>query len=137
MWQTTVYEYAQRIPYLDVLVHLNIANGIFILGSTEPHYTPSKIYQGVLSAKPILAVLHKESSAVKILIDSKAGMVLDFNGEADIELIGHQFMNAILQFKTFIQNYDPSKIDHSLFEYYSAKNTTKQLGELLNEVCGQ
>ena len=31
LWQTTVYEYAQRIPYLDVLVHLNIADGIFIL----------------------------------------------------------------------------------------------------------
>ena len=43
LWQTIIFEYPQRIPYLDVLVHLEAATGIFILGSTEPHYTPSKV----------------------------------------------------------------------------------------------
>jgi len=137
LWQTIVYEYPQRIAYLDVLVHLNIADGIFILGSTEPHYTPSKIYQGVLSAKPIFAVLHKESTAVQILTVSKAGIVLGFKDEAGIKFIEHQFVNAMLRFKIFIQNYDASKIDYHLFGNYSAKNTTKLLGELLNAVCGQ
>ncbi|MBK8712936.1 MAG: hypothetical protein IPL97_13885 [Niastella sp.] len=46
LWQTVIYEYPKRIPYLDVLVHLNEADGVFILGSTEPHYTPSKIVPG-------------------------------------------------------------------------------------------
>ncbi|RYG40440.1 MAG: hypothetical protein EOO01_27325, partial [Chitinophagaceae bacterium] len=45
LWQTVIFEYPQRIPYLDVLVHLQQADAIFILGSTEPHYTPSKTYQ--------------------------------------------------------------------------------------------
>lgn len=135
LWQTGVYEYPQRIPYLDVLVHLNLADGIFILGSTEPHYTPSKMYQGVLSAKPILAVLHKESSAVKILTDSNAGIVLDFSGEADMDFITHQFCTMLLNFKTFIKNYDPTKINYQLFDAYSAKNVTKQLATLLNLVC--
>ena len=132
LWQTIVYEYPQRIPYLDVLAHLNIADGIFILGSTEPHYTPSKLYQGVLSAKPILAVLHKQSTAVNILKDSQAGLVLDFNGEAELVSIQDQFTATMINFKTFINNYDPSKINHQLFETYSAKNVTKQLSELLN-----
>ncbi len=48
----------------------NAADGVFILGSTEPHYTPSKPYQGVLSGKPILAVLHKESTAVNVIKES-------------------------------------------------------------------
>ncbi|RZK26079.1 MAG: hypothetical protein EOO43_03835, partial [Flavobacterium sp.] len=57
LWQTVVFEYPARIPYLDVLAHLEHADGVFILGSTEPHYTPSKAYQGILAGKPILAVL--------------------------------------------------------------------------------
>ena len=137
LWESTVYEYPQRIPYLDVLLHLNIADGIFILGSTEPHYTPSKTYQGVLSAKPILAVLHTASSAVKIVNDSKAGMVLDFNGEEQIELIESKFATTMSSFKLFIKNYDPSRINEQLFDAYSAKNVTKQLAELLNIVCAK
>ncbi|MBC7510084.1 MAG: hypothetical protein H7320_15260, partial [Ferruginibacter sp.] len=137
LWQTNVYEYPQRIPYLDVLLHLDIADAIFILGSTEPHYTPSKTYQGVLSAKPILAVLHTASSAVKIVNDSKAGLVLDFNGEEQIELIESKFATTMSSFKLFIKNYDPSRIDEQLFDAYSAKNVTKQLAELLNIVCAK
>lgn len=78
LWKTIVYEYPKRIPYLDVLIHLNISDGIFILGSTEPHYTPSKIYQAVLSEKTILAVLHKDSTAVDILNKSNIGLVFIF-----------------------------------------------------------
>ena len=137
LWQTNVYEYPQRIPYLDVLLHLDIADAIFILGSTEPHYTPSKTYQGVLSAKPILAVLHTASSAVKIVNDSKTGLVLDFNGEEQIELIESKFATTMSNFKLFIKNYDPSRINEQLFDAYSAKNVTKQLAELLNIVCAK
>ena len=76
LWETVVFEYPARIPYLDVLVHLNAADGIFILGSTEPHYTPSKVFQGVLSKKPILAVLHKDSTALKVINETGAGKAL-------------------------------------------------------------
>ncbi|MEP7108239.1 MAG: hypothetical protein ABI760_09650, partial [Ferruginibacter sp.] len=31
LYNSVVYEYPKRIPYLDVLVHLNIADGLFIL----------------------------------------------------------------------------------------------------------
>ncbi|HEV9037523.1 MAG TPA: hypothetical protein VGQ51_12905, partial [Puia sp.] len=81
LWQTAVYEYPARIPYLDVLVHLEAAAGVFILGSTEPHYTPSKVYQGVLSGKPLLAVLHRESTAASVIREAGAGIVLSFGSE--------------------------------------------------------
>ena len=91
----------------------------------------------MLSAKPILAVLHTASSAVKIVNDSKAGMVLDFNGEEQIELIESKFATTMSSFKLFIKNYDPSRINEQLFDAYSAKNVTKQLAELLNIVCAK
>ncbi len=133
LWQKNVFEYAQRIPYLDVLIHLNNADGIFILGSTEPHYTPSKTYQGVLSGKPILAVLHQESTAVKVLKESGAGLVLDFNGTEGLNLLQDLFANRMQHFLKFINQFNASKINQQLFEAYSAKNVTSVLASLLNK----
>lgn len=132
LWQTIVHEYPKRIPYLDVLVHLQQADGIFILGSTEPHYTPSKLYQGVLSGKPILAVLHSDSAAVKVLNDSGAGIVLDFNGEADIENIEKQFAVVFKNYIQFADQFNTDQINKQLFEQYSAKAVTQKLAALLN-----
>lgn len=133
LWQTIVFEYPQRISYLDVLVHLQAADGVFILGSTEPHYTPSKVYQAVLSSKPIFAVLHKESTAVKVLQQSHSGMVLSFNGETDILSIENSFTPLIINFFEWIKSFDAGKVDMEIFERYSARNVTKKLAALLDE----
>ncbi len=133
LWQTIVYEYPKRIPYLEVLVHLHVASGIFILGSTEPHYTPSKVYQGVLSGKPILAVLHKESSAAKVIGNSGAGLVLSFT-EQNLDIIESGFPKIFNQYLAMLPAYDVSKINMETFENYSAKNVTKKLAELLNTI---
>lgn len=131
LWQTTVFEYPKRIPYLDVLIHLEQADAVFILGSTEPHYTPSKTYQGVLSQKPILAVLHQESTAVAILKQAKAGLVLPFNGEAGIETVARTFPTLFEDFSVFARNFDPRMVDREVFEEYSAKSVTKKLADLI------
>ncbi|MGN6343325.1 MAG: hypothetical protein ACTHML_20265 [Ginsengibacter sp.] len=131
LWQTTVFEYPKRIPYLEVLVHLDIADAVFILGSTEPHYTPSKTYQGVLSKKPLMAILHKESTAVKVIRESHAGMVLDFDGEKEAGLIECQFAYFFKEFVHFSEGFNPAQVDRQIFEQYSAKNVTRQLASLL------
>jgi hypothetical protein len=133
LWLTNVYEYPRRIPYLDVLVHLAHADGIFILGSTEPHYTPSKSYQGVLSGKPVMAVLHKESTAVKVLRDSGAAKVLDFNGELGADAIGLEFPGFMQEYLAFAAEFDPGSINQKVFESYSARYVTKSLVDLLNQ----
>jgi hypothetical protein len=134
LWQINIFEYPKRIPYLDVLVHFNIADAVFILGSTEPHYTPSKTYQGVLSKKPVLAILHTESTAVEILRSSGAGLVLSFNGEEDLAIIRNSFAGFMESFLLFAKDYDAAQIKMELFEQYSAKNITRQLVDLLNKI---
>lgn len=133
LWQKTIFEYPQRIAYLDVLVHLNNADAIFILGSTESHYTPSKTYQGVLSGKPLLTILHKESSAVKVIRDSGAGMVLDFDGESGIEKIENNFASVFEDFILFAKNFRPEQVNRVEFDRYSAYNVTKELAGLLDK----
>ena len=134
IWQTNIFEYPKRISYLDVLVHLNAATAIFILGSTEPHYTPSKVYQAVLSQKPVFAVLHKQSTAGSILQKSKAGQVLSFDGENDLGSINQRFAIFFSDFINFINEFDPALIDETMFEEYSAKSVTGKLSALLNQV---
>ena len=134
IWQKNVFEYPKRIPYLDVLVHLNAASAVFILGSTEPHYTPSKVYQAVLSQKPVLAVLHEKSSAASVLRDSKAGKVFTFAGETDLAKINKDFTEVFADFIAFMETFDPSAVNEHVFEEYSAKAVTGKLVDLLNQV---
>ncbi len=134
LYNSIVFEYPARIPYLDVLIHLNIADAVFILGSTEAHYTPSKVYQAVLSGKPIFAVLHKESSAVNVIKNSNAGMVISFDGEKDIDTIGNYFLKEFISFKQFKMSFAKNQIDNTLFNDFSAYAVTEKLATLLNKV---
>lgn len=133
LWQKVIFEYPQRIPYLDVLTHLKAADAVFILGSTEPHYTPSKIYQGVLSEKPLFAILHEASTAVSIIRESEAGIVLTFDGEKGIDSIAENLLNSFEQFKAFHAGFLPEQVKTVVFEAYSARNVTRMLADLLNK----
>jgi hypothetical protein len=134
LWNAVVFEYPKRIPYLDVLVHLSLADAVFILGSTEPHYTPSKTYQGVLSKKPILAVLHEKSTAAAVIDSTGAGQTLCFNGINGLEDIESRFVNSMKQFMVFAKEFDPQNVNHSLFEEYSAKSVTAKLAASLDSL---
>ena len=124
---TVVFEYPDRIPYLDVLKNIEATDGVFILGSTEPHYTPSKVYQGVLSQKPILAVLHQESTAVKVLQESKAGQSVLMDGENDLDTLGERFIQQLQEYLYWAVSFDPNSVNKQAFEPYTAKAVTKVL----------
>ncbi len=136
LWEKQVFEYPARIPYLDVLVHLNEADGVFILGSTEPHYTPSKVYQAVLSRKPIFAILHKESSGVRVICESHAGIVIDFDGEKDLVSIRNTFVEKWRAYIKFLSTSSGDFKVGTIFQKYSAKNITGLLAEALDQIVG-
>jgi hypothetical protein len=73
-----VSELPSRIPYLDTLNHLAHSSAILVIGSTERHYSPSKIYQAVLSGRPVFALLHEESTALTLFKASGGGEVVTF-----------------------------------------------------------
>lgn len=132
LWQSVVFEYPKRIPYLDVLVHLEAVDGIFILGSTEPHYTPSKVYQGVLSGKPILAVLHKESSALQVIRDANAGIGYPMQ-PANMEQLTGDFSALMNTYKAMARRFNPEQVRQEGFTNYTAYAIAGQLADLLNK----
>ena len=137
LWESVIHEHPPRIPYLDALVHQEEADGVFVLGSTEPHYTPSKVYQGVLAEKPIFAVLHEESSACDVVRQTGAGRVLDFGGTAGLGVIGETFANEFLAYRNFAAQFDPAQVDRSTFKQYSARSVTEDLSDSLDDVMSK
>jgi hypothetical protein len=62
-----VTEHPLRIDYLDALtVHVD-ASAMLLMGSSEPHYTASKLYPALLSGRPLLAVYHAASSVAEVM----------------------------------------------------------------------
>ena len=133
LWGQVVFEYPKRIPYLDVLVHLKEADAIFIIGTTEAHYTPSKIYQAALSKKPILALLHKDSLASTFIYESKIGKLLTFEGDSDWMEIFDSFAPFFKDFKNFIASYDPVPLNTNFLDLHSSRKMTEQLALLINK----
>jgi hypothetical protein len=132
LWENQIFEYPKRIPYLDVLVHLAGVDGVFILGSTEPHYTPSKTYQAVLSEKPIFALLHEASTAAEILEKTKAGKVVKINPKS-LKSQKSDFLNGFFNYLTFLESFDSNNVDIAEFNTYSAEKVTETLAQLLDK----
>lgn len=128
-----VTEHPHRMPYLDVLAHLVRADGVLIVGSTEPHYTPSKVYQAVQSRRPVLALLHEASTAVGVLRRSRAGKAITLTEHALPE--PEQIADALEAF--LATPYDPRAVDWSAFEAYSARESARRMAAALDEALAR
>jgi hypothetical protein len=67
-----VTEHPPRVGYTEALRILTQAHSILLLGSSEPHYTPSKAYPALLAGRPVLAAYHEASEVVPVLAASPA-----------------------------------------------------------------
>jgi hypothetical protein len=65
--QDLVSEQPGRLDYFDALQALASASGVLLLGSHEPHYTPSKVFPAMCSGRPLLAIFHEQSTATDVL----------------------------------------------------------------------
>jgi hypothetical protein len=123
-----VAEVPHRIRYIDVLNHLVHASAILILGSTEPHYTPSKVFQSVQAKRPIFALLHEQSTAVSVLRDSRAGSIVTFTDETlpEPKTLAASLADFIRDTK-----YSAEDVRWDAFESYSARNSAGALARAL------
>ncbi len=62
-----VREHPARLDYLDALDALRQADVLLLLGSSERHYTPSKVFPALLAGRPMIAVYHEASTVVGML----------------------------------------------------------------------
>ena len=130
--EAMVREHPHRIGYVDTLNHLMQSNAILVLGSTEPHYTPSKVFQAMLSRRPVFAMLHEKSTAVDMIRTARAGWVSPLTAEA---LPDPASLAEAL--RSFIEHpvFDAGAADRSELEVYSARESTRALAAALDLAC--
>jgi hypothetical protein len=125
-------EYPQRIGYVDALNHLTRSDAVLVLGSTEAHYTPSKVFQAMLSRRPVFAMLHKDSTAVDMIRSMHAGSVVALT---ETVLPGAGEVADALQSFMADTSHDADAVDRTAFDAYSARGSTRALAAALDLAC--
>lgn len=129
-----VSELSSRIPYLDVLNHLAQATAILVIGSTEIHYSPSKIYQSAMSCRPVFSLLHENSTAVPTMRSSNAGEVFTFSEQAlpdpnELSLALQRFLESLTG--------KPTNVNWTAFADVSARESSRVLARALDRAVSR
>ncbi|WP_246230542.1 glycosyltransferase family protein [Mucilaginibacter humi] len=125
--ENNVIEITDRISYFNSLNTLLAADALFIPGSDDPKYTPSKLYPYLLTKKPLLGIFNAQSSALTILNDY--GIKGYSYNTLDIEASIKSFFSGLLAGKLSVPYYDVEGVNK-----YTAKSTTQKQCELFNKV---
>jgi len=126
----SVVELHQRFPFLHVLHFLSKSSGVMVIGSTEKHYTASKIFQALLSKKPVFALLHEESSASQILKECAAADYLCLYRENDSKTDLEQRISMV--FEAFVRNKNKWAPVLEVLNKYSSKQSALLLAQKLD-----
>lgn len=126
-----VTEHTDRIGFYQSLKNLQKADGLIIIGSNQVAYTASKLYPYILAKKPLLAILHRDSSATQIIKDCKAAHFIGID-----ETIETAFNTMGSYLNQMDKNIMPPT-DWEKFKPYTAAYMTMKQVELFNEVISR
>lgn len=123
-----VEERPGRVQHLDAIQILLDSDALVVVGSEAPHYTASKIFPYILAAKPLLAIFHEESSAVKLLRETCAGNAVTFGtGRPPLTVVG-EIGTALQELLRLPTGWRPPT-NWEKFEPYTARAVTARLAE--------
>jgi glycosyltransferase involved in cell wall biosynthesis len=132
-----VTEVPGRLDYLDALSVLAHASAILLLGSSERHYTASKLYPALLAQRPILALFHEASSVTSILRAAAAepsARLVTYGDEAPDESC---VFDVVRHLRALAVNtaYDPAAVTLDRVEGVSARSLARQLAAIFDRVA--
>ena len=128
-----VEERPARVPYLDALNIVCQADAVLGLGSSERHYTASKIFPNILSRRPVLAIYHEASSVCDVMREARAGLLVTYGDTERAESRIPRIADALERI-TDPDVYDPARVSWQAFAEYSAENMTRRLARQLDGV---
>jgi hypothetical protein len=124
-----VRELPERQPYLWVQQYLRYADGAMVIGSVQPHYSASKVFQCLLTAKRVFAFFHQASEAARILRECHGDdYYVPFEpGHLDPEILADTLLS-------FVQPEAPFKPVLQALEPYSARSSASKLLAAIREL---
>jgi glycosyltransferase involved in cell wall biosynthesis len=132
-----VTEHPLRVDYLDALTIQVEASAILLMGSSEAHYTASKLYPALLSGRPLLAVYHEESSVAEIMkrVTSPPGAyVVTYSQATPAETRTSEIADALM---SLVENPIPERIawPPTELEQFSSRSLARELAQVFDRVA--
>jgi len=128
-----VTEQPERIPYFQALRCLCDAQALVVPGSDDPGYTASKLYPYILARKPLLAIFHEASSVVAVLRQTRAGILVTFDDQPNLEnlceAIDHEWFQR--------WPVPAPQTNWQAFEPYTAREMTRHLCAVFDHVVAE
>jgi hypothetical protein len=131
-----VEERPGRVQHLDAIQILLDSDALLLVGSEAPHYTASKIFPYILAAKPLLAIFHEESSAVKLLEETRAGKAVTFSATRAPLSVAGEIEAALQNLLTAPAGSKPAT-DWKKFEPFTARAVTARLAEVFDHTVAR
>ena len=134
-----VKEIPLRVGYAQALTVLRQASGIMLLGSSERHYTASKLYPALLAQRPLLALYHEESSVVDILRRAArppAARLVTYSETDPGVAPSPEAVYRPLRDLVACPAYDAAAIDLAAVEHVSARAAAHQLAAVMDQISG-
>jgi Glycosyl transferase 4-like domain len=130
-----VSEIAPRVDYLDALAVQTQATAILMMGSSEQHYTASKLYPSLLAKRPILAVYHDQSSVAEILRRAGRPPTVRLVTYGDDERAESRVEAVYGELLALVENpvYDPAGVEASVINEFSAQALAGRLAAVLEQ----
>lgn len=130
-----VTEVAARQPYLEVLAILERAHAVMVLGSSDPHYSPSKLFQAILSQRLVFALLHQASPAIGMLADMPGVELVTFSDSRPVRSTVAEIAGSLEKILSCAPN-RPVERSGELLDRYSARAMTQQMAQCFDQVLG-
>jgi hypothetical protein len=130
----SVTELPRREPYLEILSLLTLAHAVMVLGSSETHYTPSKLYQALQAERPLLGVLHEQCPAGEVLNKIPDCEWVPYGADPNA---GEDVVERVERALRRLAQRDPSqRVIHneSVMDGVSAREMTRRLAECFDRV---
>ncbi len=131
-----VHEHPARLDYFDALAVLRQASALLLMGSSEPHYTPSKVFPALLANRPLLALYHERSTVISMLqaaAPSPAARTVTFGATRPVGDTVACFAEAIAALMSTADT--PVRIDHRALEPWSAHALAGRLAAVCDQVA--
>jgi hypothetical protein len=129
-----VTEIPDRVSYFESISLMKSADLLFIPGSTDERYTPSKLYPCLLTGKPILSISNKKSEMNELASKISLLSLFHFNDE-NMDDVFNKIANSIL----IHLNGDLiiSDIPKTLVSLFSAQAMTQKVFGVFEKVLAQ
>jgi glycosyltransferase involved in cell wall biosynthesis len=124
----TIVEYVNQLSYKDSVAAQQQSDALLLVINNTPNakgILTGKFFEYLSSGKFIIGIGPKDGDVAKILMETKAGKIFDYNETEEI----YKTLEQIV-----VKKISENNKDKSLVELYERKSLTQKLSQLLNKL---